>query len=486
MSAPQNAAWKADIDRSMDHALDELATLGFNGARYSASKALDRLTKIVAASTFNAPHRHAPVQIVTPADLGGVPFDALWFLSSGDTTWPQFAQPTPLLPRMLQRSLGVAGTDAARDQADAAALTTFIARNAQVVVFSYAIDTGDGHQGISPAVASLGLSKYEDTSEATPHQALTYIEADEDTTLSPLPDRDSHGGSDILALQAACPFRAFAEKRLHSTEPDMTEAGLDPRERGSIVHRVMEHFWTSVEDQQTLLGMSDKEVFEALSTSIDHALESTRKLQRSPWDIAYVATQSHRLQRLLMPWLRIEAKRSPFKVLSREQNVEPFALGPLRLRLRVDRTDLTSAGPLILDYKTGSAEPSEWLGERPDAPQLPLYAIIVDEPLAGVAFALLRAGDKIALKGFADDNSVLGKCAAMDAPTLEEQVAKWRTILEGLAVDYASGAAQVSPKTYPQTCKYCTQRILCRLDPATLDLCEDEDTPFAGAEASLG
>jgi hypothetical protein len=65
----------------------------------------------------------------------------------------------------------------------------------------------------------------------------------------------------------------------------------------------------------------------------------------------------------------------------------------------------------------------------------------------------------------------------LKAENLEAQVAEWREVLTALAEDFHSGEARVDPKQYPQTCAHCDQRLVCRLDPATLDANSlDEDS----------
>jgi hypothetical protein len=57
----------------------------------------------------------------------------------------------------------------------------------------------------------------------------------------------------------------------------------------------------------------------------------------------------------------------------------------------------------------------------------------------------------------------------LNAASLATQVEDWREVLTALAEDFHSGEARVDPKQYPKTCEHCEQRLLCRLDPATLD-----------------
>jgi RecB family exonuclease len=217
-----------------------------------------------------------------------------------------------------------------------------------------------------------------------------------------------------------------------------------------------------------------------LDAAIDRAL--ARSHAETAWDEAYLSVQRRRLHNLLLPWMARELLREPFTVRPPEQQ-QQFTLGSLTLDLRIDRIDETAAGLVILDYKTGAATPASWKGERPDEPQLPLYAVLAQQSghqLAGVAFAMLRAGKDMGLAGYAEDRAVLGpaKLAAMEAPSLAEQIDRWQEVLTVLASSFAAGDSRVLPKSYPDTCEYCGQRILCRLNPDLLDGYADDEPDF--------
>jgi hypothetical protein len=216
-----------------------------------------------------------------------------------------------------------------------------------------------------------------------------------------------------------------------------------------------------------------------LNRSIDAAFAKHHARVEPGWPSAYLDIERRRLLNLLHPWLDYEANvRSPFVVKSREQQLRDVSVGPLRIDVRIDRvdranlalTDEEPAAEIILDYKTGLAKPADWLGPRPDQPQLPLYAILSNQPqLAAIAFAIIRRGDELGLSGFQARDGFLPKPTELPAENLAAQVDQWRGVLTRLAQDFHAGQASVSPKRYPETCKYCEQRLLCRLDPATLD-----------------
>jgi probable DNA repair protein len=539
----RDSSTEFQVRRKWQSALDELATLDFDsafdsrsdGTRVPFAAALDALDRIATQTLFAPESRHAPIQIMGPLESAGSSFDALWFLGSSDLAWPSNPSPNPLLPWLLQRELAMPGADPAQDTTHARRITERIAASAPTVFFSYAHQSSEGHQRPSPVVTGLAAAdvalELRTTNEIAPPEptpAPIQLEPlSDDAPIPPPPDRVLHGGASILQSQAACGFRAFAEKRLFSSALDTASLGLDPRQRGSIVHAVLERFWAEVESQSALQLLTPEEREARLTHCIRVTLDRQYPNPAPGWPRAYLLTERQRLLKLLGPWLDFEANsRAPFTVKSREETLRDVQIGPLRLDIRVDRVDridLTQlppesvedesvddqpddnepkdeklAGEIILDYKTGPASPADWLGDRPDAPQLPLYAVVSaaanksaaanneDAPhLAAVAFASVRPGKDLGLHGYQSRDGVLHNAAKLKAESLQAQVDEWREVLTALAEDFYSGTARVDPKQYPQTCAHCEQRLLCRLDPATLDVNSLDEDSAAGSDSNL-
>jgi RecB family exonuclease len=189
---------------------------------------------------------------------------------------------------------------------------------------------------------------------------------------------------------------------------------------------------------------------------------------------AYAALERRRLTALLLRLAALEKSRAPFEVVACEQQ-RALEVAGVRLNARLDRVDqLADGSHVILDYKTGMAHIGGWQGERPDEPQLPLYAVSGDADVSGVAFVQLRARE-VAFKGVTREGEVLPEVAALAAAkNLSAQYASWpalldawRTVLEQLARDYLAGHAEVAPKQYPNTCEYCGLNSLCRVRELT-------------------
>jgi probable DNA repair protein len=474
-----------------DHALDSIATLDFAGNRVEFADALHALERQTASASLASPQREAAVTVLTPAQAAGACFDALVFLHSDDAHWPQAEHAHPLLGWPLQRERAMPG---ARDPAPlAVAATTELAASAAKVLFLHAKENDDGELRISPVVDALGNSQHWQRLQAAdllPPAAYAPLIAEDvvaDTEpLPPLVSNEVRGGARVLQLQAACAFRAFAEVRLAASAPEPAQLGLDAREGGNFLHVAMDRFWEELHsrDQLEALDAAGREA--AVRRAVDAALPAHER--NGHWDDAYLALQAERLRSLLMKWINEELRRGPFTVVAKE-SARKVQVGPLLLSIRRDRVDEVplasgTTGNVLIDYKTGSA-PAEksWTGERPDEPQLPLYALLPGaENLRAIAFAKIRAAEKDRRwLGYADTDGILPGAAKLEYGSLAEQVEAWRETLTTLATQFAEGDAGVSPKDFPRTCDHCAQRLLCRLDSAVLRAAADAaDDDFAG------
>ena len=480
---PAETSLEFQVRERWQSTLDELATLDFAGRPVPFARALDDLRRL-ASETIFAPETHdAPVQILGPLEAAGSTFDALWLLRSGDLTFPAPTPANPLLPWRLRRALRLPGSNAAEDTARARTLLRRIVSSAPHVVISYARHLDQGTQKLAAvarelAPTELPLASLHASSEAPVTPLLPVLEH---LPLPPPPEEVLRGGAALLQAQAACGFRAFAEHRLGSKPLEPAVFGLDPRARGEVVHSVLEQFWRETETQANLRKLSHQERSDRLHQHITDALSRWNIASTEPWDRAYLDVQHTCLHTVLLDWLAEELKREPFEVRASEQKHAELAVGPLRLSIRVDRIDSTeSGGAVLIDYKTGVGKPSQWLTDRPDAPQLPLYTLLPEtRQLDAVAFGNIRTGKDLGFAGYQARPDVLPgvKGLPAEAETLAELQTQWRSTLDQLASDFHAGDTRVRPKNFPGTCTFCAQRLLCRLDPNTLieELTEELD-----------
>ena len=179
-----------------------------------------------------------------------------------------------------------------------------------------------------------------------------------------------------------------------------------------------------------------------------------------------------RLTRIIMQWLALEKKRPPFTVVAEEKR-QSITLGTLTLNMSMDRVDqLTDDNILIMDYKTGEINISDWVGKRPNEPQLPLYAL-TQPAVTALAFAQLKTG-KLKILGLSENNTDIDgiklfselKSRKNDEPvpeTWEALLTQWYDVMTHLANDFMQGHAQVDPKDIQKSCGQCDLHSLCRI-----------------------
>jgi probable DNA repair protein len=459
--------------------LATLSTLDEFEPALSLDRALALVRRLASETLFQPKMADAPVQVLGLLEANEQRFDAQWVLGLHDGRWPQPVTPDPFIPLSLQRAHGLPGCDPALELARARQITMQLAVAAPTVVFSHARADGDEELRPSPLIRNFPVVADEDAAGPAPDswraliQASTGLESLQAHAPLPFAGGRARGGSQLFKHQSACAFRAFAEHRLGAHDLDAPSLGLDPAERGSLAHKVLECFWHVTESHAALLALSPAELAERVAQSVATAIaERSRQLE---WQPQLSGIERQRLASQAVQWLEMEKARAPFKVrgLEHKQRLE---FGPLWIDTKIDRIDLLEDGRLVvIDYKTGKVTPSGWFSERPDDPQLPLYTRLdFPEPLAGVVFGVLRA-DEQKFSGVVEEAELLpglpvrgNSEAAKASENWPEVLTQWSAVCEGLAEDFMAGHATVNPKQGPVTCdkSYCGLAPLCRIHTA--------------------
>ena len=406
-------------------------------------------------------------------------YDGLWVTGCDEERWPPPVDPIPLLPIALQRQHGVIAASADAQLQFAEDLQGRWLERARSLRFSCA-DPEDGRRAMpSPLIIAAAADASAPNQEPAlehhpqPHWSDLFSRAPAfellaDEVAPPFAPHERTRGVSTLKGQSLCPFRGFAETRLAAEMLERPLPGFNARERGELLHDALQRIWTELRDSSRLVSLPAAELHILVERSAREAIAKISR-RRDP-GMRWQQRERQRLVPLLLKWLEVEALRAPFAIDRLEQGAAEAARhAGLDFAVRVDRIDrLTDGARVLIDYKTGAAYP-DWRGERPDNPQLPLYALLHRRDLVAVGYGRVNAAECCFVVESERADIFRGKQATQleGMDTFADLIDVWSMRIERLARDFANGYAAVDPT--PRACRSCNLHGLCRV-PSTLDV----------------
>lgn len=452
--------------------LSELARLDRVCGNISPGTAIGQLRQLASNRQFQPESEPAPVQVLGLLEASGLRFDRLWIMGMHDSAWPAAPSPDPFLPFSLQRRFNLPRSSPDRELDFARTLTARLLSSASTVIVSYPRREGDSDLRASPLLTALPEAVESDlglpASAGYPEllRRSSLIETVQDHRAPPCREVPPRAGTFLFKLQAACPFRAFAELRLAARAPDHPEPGLNALDRGRLVHGILKRVWERLRSHQALVTIGEVELAELVRSQAGSEIREFSRFRRILRNTRFAAIEQQRMERVIGQWLVLEKQRQAFTMLEQEEG-RRVTLGGLRMNIRADRVDQLENGEMvILDYKTGECRPSDWDGPRPNEPQLPIYAATAGAPVAGVFFGSLKTG-AFGFRGLAGSAGIVPEVRMPDdQPPLQETIDEWREVLDRLGRDFKAGEAVVDPKDPRKTCRHCALPALCRIGQA--------------------
>lgn len=463
----------------LQSALSGFGTLEDLLGKVSFRTACNEFRQWIAGVAYEPQTPSAPLTVLDPDSASGMHFEALWMTGCTASRWPPAPDPDPFLPLALQRAAGMPGATAADTHERARQRFLRLQSAAATVICSWPQVEDDAGQSPSPFI-----KEFESRTAVRPagqsikvwlHAHRPALECVADLFAPPVPPGRVGGGARIVELQSWCPFRAQAELRLGARPLEQVVPGIDPRQRGILVHGALEALWSGLRSHSGLMAIDNAALRERVHGIVDR-LSAPLFTGASAHQARLIGIEVDVATRKLCELLEIERERQPFHVLDRPEFAQQYAAAGLVLDLKIDRIDLLEGaeagapqGEVVIDYKTGSsAQPAKWWTPRPEQPQLPLYAVARRSSLAAVSFALLGARES-GFKGVARAAGILPGIDAHPANRhvpeplgdWQRMLAAWQQTIDTLIAGFASGDARVDP--LPDLCSRCHLAGLCRI-----------------------
>lgn len=464
--------------------LGKLAQLDQITGKITFSKAVSLLTQLCSERLFQPKTRGTPpIQILGVLEATGLEFDAVWMMGMTDKVWPPAARPNPLLSAEAQRQAGSPNACASVQLAFARSIQQRILQSAPEIRVSYPRQDTSSEQQPSPLILDLAPDALQElTPLPLPWAVLepTALEAIDDAQAPAVPEGEAvQGGTGLLRAQAICPAWGYYQYRLGAKKLAEPVEGLDPRQRGSLVHDTLELFWNETRTLRALMALSDQDRHLAISQAATAALDKLDADQkREALKPRQRLLEHKRLIRLLDDWLQLEMTRREDFIVLEAEGAREVSIEGIQAKMRIDRIDQLADGrTVIIDYKTGaSIDIKNWADERITEPQLPIYAAIAehDNPnIAGVAFALVHLSGA-AFKGVGQDDHLLPNVHAISSnrgrkqfseeqfPDWQSVLNHWRDSIRAVAREIREGDASIRI-TRETDIRYCDVQPLLRL-----------------------
>ena len=457
--------------------LDDFGQLATVTGVISREDAVRWLSELASRTSFRPASGDALVTVTSQFVDPIVRYDGIWVASLHADVWPQPVQPDPFLPLDAQVTARVPNATATGRAAEAQALMAAWRASTPQLVLSAPLRAEDVQLAPSPLLEPF-LKRSPPATE-TPslwlplrvrREGLT--ECIEDRLGTPWDvSMRVPSGTRSVELQNLCPFRAYGELRLGSSEMDAPEPGVAADTRGRLLHSALEKLWGVLGGSAGLLAQSSESLDALIARAVEEAAAEIMGPIREAARPAVNRRECRRAQRLIRNLCEIERKRAPFTV--RETELErTLQLAGAELRIRIDRLDALGAGGLaILDYKSGRAIPGDWYSDRPSHPQLLAYLAAVGDETVAMSTVSVTARE-VRFDGVAKDASLLPKVRPVEqSPDAEADDAwaywqrEWHARIERLAADFVAGRAAVDPR--PKACEYCHVVSICRISDAS-------------------
>ena len=390
--------------------LNDFARLDLVSDPMSVREAVRRLESIATDTVFQPESPHAAIQLLGPLEAAGLEFDAVWIAGLTAANWPAPGRPSALVSRKLQHKHAMPDSSPADTLDYAEKVLGRLFASAGRIVCSWSRIADDTEQTVSELLRERTVAAAEAVPDPGWHAAMlsqSAVTIDREDTVPGLTTEKVFGGAATIEAQLDEPFAAFVGGRLGARRLNRQAVGIPAALRGNVVHDALYRLYQELPDSSALRALGEAEINEAAGKAaaaafVVHERNSDAVL------LKLLQLERVRIARLLARFVHLDRERDDFRVAGVEGRFE-FRHGDLQLSLRFDRIDEFDDGSIaILDYKTGATR--ELLTKKGEVrePQLFVYAMAAESPVAALALVNIDSREIVLSgggRGFGDEDN---------------------------------------------------------------------------------
>ena len=469
---------------SWNECLDDLASLDIFSEEILRHEIIKELQEITNKKLFQVKTKEQSIQVLDLFESTGMKFDKLWIMGCHSDCIPSKPNPNPFIPIDLQKQLQLPHSNFKQELKYTEQALSRLVSSSQSIIFSYPDWEQENKKQITPLLSFIPQTKTKFPYTKSYRvrdliKPLDQIELWEDKLKIPpshyeIEEFTTNGlraGYKVIQNQADCSFKAFVANRLQADDFAFSVIDFDTRDRGILIHKVLQIFWQKHKTRSALQNLKSSNT---LITELENATRISMKTtsSRIGKQSYFKKMEQDRTVSLLIRWMDQELLRPEFEVKFVEKN-ESIVIKKLKLNLRIDRIDLTpEKNKILIDYKTGAINSNSWFKDRMEDPQLPLYTL--KSPSNGLAFANISKDnlkwisiyDPIISNPFPKQPNL--KIPAdlqvdIEWPNWNNLISFWKKNINKLADEFTLGEIVINPIKKNETCRNCGYSTLCRI-----------------------
>jgi len=198
------------------------------------------------------------------------------------------------------------------------------------------------------------------------------------------------GGASTIQRYKEDPFSGFALGRLKISEKRKPTFGIDPLNRGTIVHNAIAIFYDDLPRQIDIKSRSTETIQNKLNKSISEAFRPYVTSNENAFEQIFFDIEKNRTKKILEKLIDFDLNKDNFKLKSVEKSVQ-LKYSSIILNLKIDRIEEYANKQLcIIDFKTGKVKKILDKNKQIKELQLFVYAAALDEPVDLISYMYLK------------------------------------------------------------------------------------------------